>query len=301
MVHKGDLLAEIDPRAVQAQLMQAEGQLLRDEALLKNAEIDLARYKTLLAQDSIAAQQTVTQESLVKQYKGTVEIDRGLVANTKLQLSYTQITAPISGRLGLRLIDQGNMVHASDVNGLVVITQIQPITVEFSLPEDTIPLVMKQFRTTQDLSIEAFDRSAQNKLAHGKLLAIDNQIDTSTGTIKLKGQFGNEDGALFSNQFVNIKMKVNTLPSVMIAPVAAIQRGILGTFVYVVKKDQTVSVKQVTIGPVDGEKVAVLNGLEANELIVVDGADKLRENSKVKVISSAPPPSLSEVSSQRAK
>ena len=301
MVHKGDLLAEIDPRAVQAQLMQAEGQLLRDEALLKNAEIDLARYKTLLAQDSIAAQQTVTQESLVKQYKGTVEIDRGLVANTKLQLSYTQITAPITGRLGLRLIDQGNMVHASDVNGLVVITQIQPITVEFSLPEDTIPLVMKQFRTTQDLSIEAFDRSAQNKLAHGKLLAIDNQIDTSTGTIKLKGQFGNEDGALFSNQFVNIKMKVNTLPSVMIAPVGAIQRGILGTFVYVVKKDQTVSVKQVTIGPVDGEKVAVLNGLEANELIVVDGADKLRENSKVKVISSAPPPSLSEVSSQRAK
>jgi multidrug efflux system membrane fusion protein len=291
-VHKGDLLAEVDPRAFQVQLMQAEGQLLRDEALLKNAHIDLVRYKTLLEQDSIAAQQTVTQESLVKQYKGTVEIDRGLVASAKLQLSYAQITAPITGRLGLRLVDQGNIVHASDVNGIVVITQLQPITTEFSLPEDNIQFVMKQFRAGEKLTIEAFDRSGQVKLAQGQLLAIDNQIDTSTGTIKLKGQFNNEDGTLFSNQFVNIKMKMDTLRSVTIIPTAAIQRGVMGAFVYVVKKDQTVSVRPVTLGSTEGDKVAVLKGLEPNELIVVDGTDKLRENSKVKITTREPPASM---------
>jgi multidrug efflux system membrane fusion protein len=291
MVQEGDLLAEIDPRAFQAQLMQAEGQLLRDEALLKNAQTDLVRYKTLLEQDSIAAQETVTQESLVKQYKGTVAIDRGLVADAKLQLSYARITAPITGRLGLRLIDQGNMVKASDANGLAVITQIQPIAVVFTLPEDDLQAVMKQFRSGERLPIEAYDRSGKIKLAEGQLLAVDNQIDTSTGTVKLKGQFANEDGALFSNQFVNIKMKMNTLISVTIIPAAAIQRGIMGTFVYVVKEDQTVSVRPLTLGPTEGEKVAVLEGLQPNEWVVVDGADKLREGIKVKLIARQPAPS----------
>lgn len=291
MVHEGDLLAEIDPRAFQVQLMQAEGQLLRDEALLKNAKIDLVRYKTLLGQDSIAAQQTVTQESLVKQYRGTVGIDHGLVANAKLQLSYARITAPISGRLGLRLVDQGNIVHASDTNGLVVITQIQPIAAVFTLPEDDAQLVMRQFRLGEDLTIEAFDRRNKVKLADGRLLAVDNQIDTSTGTIRLKGQFANGDGALFSNQFVNIKMQMEILHAVTVMPTAAIQRGIAGTFVYVVKQDQTVSVRAVTLGPTEGEKVAVLKGLQPDEMVVVDGADKLREGMKVKLITLKPAPS----------
>jgi membrane fusion protein, multidrug efflux system len=284
MVQEGDLLAEIDPRAFQVQLMQAEGQLLRDEALLKNAQTDLARYKTLLEQDSIAAQQTVTQESLVKQYKGTVAIDRGLVGNAKLQLSYARITAPISGRLGLRLVDQGNMVKASDASGLVVITQIQPIAVVFTLPEDNLQAVMKQFRSGKGLTIEAFDRRGEIRLAEGHLLAVDNQIDTSTGTVKLKGQFANEDGALFSNQFVNVKMLMDTLRSLTIIPTAAVQRGTVGTFVYVIKEDQTVSVRPLTLGPAEGEKVAVLEGLQPNERVVVDGADKLREGMKVKLI-----------------
>ena len=297
MVHAGDLLAEIDPRAFQVQLMQAEGQLLRDEALLKNAEIDLVRYKTLLEQDSIAAQQTVTQESLVKQYKGTVAMDRGLVADAKLQLSYARITAPITGRLGLRLVDQGNIVQASDANGLAVITQIQPIAVVFTLPEDDLQSVMKQFHSNQGLAIEAYDRGGKIKLAQGQLLAMDNQIDTSTGTIKLKGQFANEDNVLFSNQFVNIRMNMDTLRSVTIIPAAAIQRGTIGTFVYVVKEDQTVSVRPLTLGPTEDERVAVLKGLQPDELVVVDGADKLREGMKVKLITREPAFSPGEASS----
>jgi membrane fusion protein, multidrug efflux system len=288
MVHEGDLLAEIDPRAFQVQLMQAEGQLLRDVALLKNAQTDLVRYKTLLEQDSIAAQQTVTQEWLVKQYKGTVEMDRGLVANAKLQISYARITSPITGRIGIRLVDQGNIVHAADTGGLALITQIQPIAVVFTLPEDNVPAVMKQYRSGNNVAIEAYDRSGKIQLAQGQLSAVDNQIDTTTGTVRLKGQFANEDMALFSNQFVNIKMHMDTLHSVTIMPTAAIQRGIIGTFVYVVKNDQTVSVRTVTLGPTESEKVAVLKGLQPNELVVLDGVDKLRENAKVKLITREP-------------
>lgn len=288
LVNAGDLLAEIDPRAFQIQLMQAEGQLLRDEALLNNARTDLVRYKTLLEQDSIAAQQSVTQESVVKQYQGTVAIDRGLVANAKLQLSYTRITAPITGRLGLRLLDQGNIVHASDANGLAVITQMHPIAVVFTLPEDELPSVMKQFQSSNGLTIEAYDRKGQVRLGQGQLLAVDNQIDTNTGTVKLKGQFANEDNTFFSNQFVNIKMNMGTLHSVTIIPTAAIQRGIMGAFVYVVKEDQSVSVKPLKLGPTEGEKVAVLEGLQPDELVVVDGADKLRENMLVKLITREP-------------
>jgi multidrug efflux system membrane fusion protein len=288
MVKEGDLLAQIDPRAFQVQLMQAEGQLLRDEALLQNAKVDLVRYKTLLDQDSIAAQQAVTQEWLVKQYRGTVEMDRGLVANAKLQISYARITSPITGRMGIRLVDQGNIVHAADAGGLAVITQIQPIAVVFTLPEDNVPTVMKQYRSGNNVAIEAYDRSGKNKLAQGQLSAVDNQIDTNTGTVKLKGQFVNEDMALFSNQFVNIKMHMDTLRDVTIMPSAAIQRGIIGTFVYVVKDDQTVSVRPVTLGPTENEQVAVLKGLQPNERVVVDGADKLRDNVKVKLITRGP-------------
>ena len=291
LVNAGDLLAEIDPRAFQVQLMQAEGQLQRDQALLKNAQMDLVRYKTLLEQDSIAAQQTHTQQSVVEQHQGTVEIDRGLVANAKLQLSYARITAPITGRLGLRLVDQGNIINTSDASGLAVITQISPISAVFTLPEDNLPAVMKRFKSGEVLSIEAYDRGGNIKLAEGELLAVDNQIDTSTGTVKLKGQFTNEDNTLFSNQFVNIKMKMETLHAVTIIPTSAIQRGIIGPFIYVVKDDQTVKVQTLSLGPTDGEKVAILKGLQANELVVTDGADKLRDNVKVKLINREQTPS----------
>ena len=283
-VNEGDLLAKIDARAFQAQLIQAEGQLQRDEALLQNAKADLVRYKTLLGQDSIAAQQAVTQEWLVKQYKGTVEIDRGLVANAKLQISYTNITSPITGRVGIRLVDQGNIVQATDANGLAVITQIQPIAVVFSLPEDSLPILMKHYLPGKIIDIEAYDRSGKSKLATGQLTAVDNQIDTTTGTVKLKGQFANEDNALFSNQFVNIKMHIDTLQAVTVIPAAAIQRGITGAFVYVVNNDQTVSVRPITLGPTEDERVAVLNGLKPDEKIVVDGIEKLKDKMTVKPI-----------------
>ncbi|MBD9357972.1 MdtA/MuxA family multidrug efflux RND transporter periplasmic adaptor subunit [Methylomonas albis] len=288
-VRQGELLAEIDPRPYQVAVQQAEGQLLRDEALLKNAEIDQARYQTLLEQDSIAAQQTATQAALVKQYRGTVEIDRAQLDNAKLQLSYARITAPVVGRIGLRLVDQGNMVRASDVNGLAVITQIQPITVVFTLPEDQVPAVMRRWRSAEAIGIDAYDRAGQLKLASGKLLAVDNQIDASTGTLKLKAQFENEDRTLFANQFVNIKMRLDTLRAVTLAPTAAIQQGSKGAFVYWVKDDNTVSVRPVKTGATDGETVAILEGLTPNQKLVIDGADKLREGREVKVIDKAKP------------
>lgn len=288
LVAAGDLLAEIDSRALKVQLLQMEGQLQRDEALLKNAETDWARYKTLLEQDSISAQQTVTQASLVKQYQGTVAIDRALVANAKLQLSYTNITAPITGRLGLRLVDPGNMVRANDTNGLVIITQIQPISVVFSLPEDALPSVMQQLNAGKNLTVDAYDRSGQKKLAQGNLLAVDNQIDLSTGTVKLKSQFANTDAALFANQFVNVKMLVDTLKGVLTVPATALQNGASGSFVYVVKENQTVSVRPVQLGAVDGERVVVQAGLQVGESVVVDGADKLREGGQIKLITHEP-------------
>ncbi|AMK76092.1 multidrug efflux system membrane fusion protein [Methylomonas methanica] len=288
-VRQGELLAEIDPRPYQVAVQQAEGQLLRDEALLKNAKIDQARYQTLLEQDSIAAQQTATQAALVKQYRGTVEIDRAQLDNTKLQLSYARITAPVTGRIGLRLVDQGNMIRAGDVNGLAVITQIQPISVVFTLPEDQIPAVMRRWRSGDAIVIDAYDRAGQQKLASGKLLAVDNQIDASTGTLKLKAQFDNEDRTLFANQFVNVKMHLDTLLAATLAPSAAIQHGANGAFVYLVKDDNSITVRHVKTGPTDGETVAILEGLAPNEKLVIDGADKLREGSQVNVIDKAKP------------
>ncbi|TAK64940.1 MdtA/MuxA family multidrug efflux RND transporter periplasmic adaptor subunit [Methylobacter sp.] len=283
MVKEGDLLAEIDPRPFQVQLQQAEGQLLRDEALLKNAQIDHERYLTLLAQDSISAQQTMTQEAQVKQYRGTVEMDKAQVNNAKLQLSYARLTAPISGRVGLRQIDQGNIVHANDTNGLVVITQLQPISVVFTLPEDKVQQVVQRWRTNEPVLVEAYDRAGKIKLADGKLLALDNQIDSTTGTLKLKAQFDNNERTLFANQFVNIKMHLDTLLGVTLVSSAAIQHDTQGAFVYVVGPEKTVQLRRVTLGPTEADKVAVLSDLAAGETVVVEGTDRLREGSQVDI------------------
>ncbi|WP_333874029.1 MdtA/MuxA family multidrug efflux RND transporter periplasmic adaptor subunit [Methylobacter sp.] len=283
MVKEGDLLAEIDPRPFQVQLQQAEGQLMRDEALLKNAQVDHDRYLTLLEQDSISSQQTVTQEAQVKQYRGIVEMDKAQVNNAKLQLTYARLTAPISGRVGLRQIDQGNIVHANDTNGLVVITQLQPVTVVFTLPEDNVQSVVRRRRSNEPVRVEAYDRAGKIKLAEGKLLALDNQIDSTTGTLKLKAQFDNIESTLFANQFVNVKMQLDTLPDVTLVSSAAIQHDTQGAFVYVVNPDKTVQLRRITLGPTDGDKVAVLSNLAANETVVVEGIDRLHEGSQVDI------------------
>lgn len=283
MVKQGDLLAEIDPRPFQIQLQQVEGQMLRDEALLKNAQIDHARYLTLLEQDSIAAQQTVTQEAQVKQYQGLVTMDKAQVDNAKLQLSYTRLIAPIPGRVGLRQIDQGNIVHANDTNGLVVITQIQPISVVFTLPEDQVQLVTQRLRSSEPVIVEVYDRAGKTKLAAGKLLAIDNQIDPTTGTLKLKAQFDNNEGTLFANQFVNVKMHLKTLHDAILVSSAAIQHDTQGAFVYVVNSDKTIQIRRVTLGPIEAEKVVVQSNLAANEKVVIEGTDRLHEGSRVDI------------------
>ncbi|HUO44158.1 MAG TPA: MdtA/MuxA family multidrug efflux RND transporter periplasmic adaptor subunit [Burkholderiales bacterium] len=285
VVKKGDLLAEIDPRPYQAQLLQAQGQLMRDQALLKNAGIDLERYRTLFSQDSIAKQQLDTQQSLVQQYEGAIKTDQGQVDNAKLQLSYTRITAPVGGRVGLRQVDPGNIIHASDSSGLVVITQLQPITVIFTIPQDELPRVLKQWQAGNRLPVEAYDRAQKSRLASGVLASLDNQIDQTTGTVKLRAQFENGDAGLFPNQFVNVRLLVDTLHGATTVPVSAVQRGAQGNFVYVVKPDQTVTVRAVTTGPGDdgGQNVTIENGLAPGELVVIDGTDRLREGAKVEV------------------
>jgi len=284
VVKANDLLAEIDPRPFQVQLTQAAGQMAKDQALLKNAQLDLERYRTLLTQDSIEKQKVDTQEALVRQYEGTVQSDQGAIDNARLQLTYSRVTAPIGGRVGLRQVDAGNIVRASDPNGLVVITQLQPITVLFPVPEDNVPRIMARQATGQPVTVEAWDRDGKNKLATGKLVTIDNVIDTTTGTVKLRAEFGNENLALFPNQFVNTRMLIETLTDATLVPSASIQRGSPGTFVYVVKEDQTVSVVPVKLGPVQGEVTAIENGLAPGAVVVSDGADKLREGSKVELI-----------------
>ena len=283
VVRVGELLAEIDPRPYQVQLATAEGQMARDQALLKNAQIDLARYRTLLEQDSIAKQQVDTQEALVRQYEGTVRIDQAAIDTAKLQLTYCRVTAPVSGRLGLRQVDAGNIVRAGDATGLVVIAQLQPITVVFTIPEDSLPPVMAKLRAGEKLSVDAYDRADKVKLASGTLLTADNQIDPATGTVKLKAQFPNTDNALFPSQFANVRMLVDVKRDAVLVPNAAVQRGTPGTFVYVVSADNTVSVRRVRLGPAQGEVASVESGLAAGEMVVVDGADKLREGAKVDV------------------
>lgn len=294
-IKEGELLAEIDPRPFQVQLEQAQGQLTRDEALLANARLDLERYQTLFKQDSIARQQVDTQASLVRQYEGALRVDRSQVENARLQLGYTRITAPVSGRLGLRLVDPGNIVHAGDANGLVIITQLEPISVLFTVPQDTLPAVMKRLSSGETIPVEAWDREQKAKLAQGDLMSADNQVDPATGTVKLKAQFANADGALFPNQFVNVRMTLDTLHGVIVVPSAAVQRGSQGLFVYVVKADDTVTQRVVALGPAEGQRVAVSEGLSAGEVVVTDGVDRLRPGSTVQTSSArpeikAPPP-----------
>ncbi|MDN0076968.1 MdtA/MuxA family multidrug efflux RND transporter periplasmic adaptor subunit [Crenobacter sp. SG2303] len=280
-VKAGDLLAQVDPRPFQVLLTQAEGQLAKDQALLKNAQIDLLRYKALLAQNSIAEQQVATQEALVRQYQGSVKADQGQVDSAKLQLTYSRITAPISGRVGLRQVDPGNNVSTGDTNGIVVITQEQPMNVVYPVPEASLGAIIKARRTGGPLPVEAWDRENTVKLADGKLLTTDNLIDTTTGTLKLKAQFQNTENALFPNQFVNIRMKLETQQGVTAIPTAALQRGKQGNFVYLVKPDQTVTLRKVTTGPTEGDQVAVTDGLQPGDLVVVDGVDQLREGTKI--------------------
>ncbi len=284
LVKEGDLLAELDPRPYQVAVTQAEGQLARDQALLSAAQLDLKRYRTLLEQDSIASQQVDTQAALVKQYEGTVKSDQGNLASARLQLTYSRVTAPVSGRLGLRQVDIGNIVHSSDTNGIVIITQVQPITVVFSIPEDNIPAVMKQLQAGKKLATDAWDRDQKNKLAGGMLLTIDNQVDATTGTVKLKAQFPNTDYALFPNQFVNIRMLLDVRQGATVIPTAAIQRGSKGLFVYVVKSDNTVTVRNVKTGPAQGDITAIEDGVASGETVVVDGIDRLREGAKVEPV-----------------
>jgi multidrug efflux system membrane fusion protein len=284
IVKAGDLLAEVDPRPFQVQLTQAVGQMAKDQALLKNAQLDLERYQTLLAQDSISKQQVDTQAALVRQYEGTVQSDQGAIDSAKLQLTYSRVTAPISGRVGLRQVDPGNVVHASDANGIVVIAELQPISVVYPIPEDSVQRVLARQATGETVAVEAWDRDQKVKLATGKLISVDNQIDTTTGTVKLKAEFPNTNLALFPNQFVNVRMLVETLTDATLVPSAAVQRGAPGTFVFVVKDDNSVTVTPVKLGPVQGETTAITSGLAPGAMIVVDGTDKLREGAKVELI-----------------
>jgi membrane fusion protein, multidrug efflux system len=283
MVQKGDLLAVIDPRPYELALTQAEGQFLKDQALLKQAQTDLGRYLTLMKEDSIARQTVDAQQQLVRQYEGAIKIDQGQIDTAKLNIAYCHVIAPVSGRVGLRQVDQGNYVTAGDTSGLVVITQIQPITTLFSLPEDDLPAIMKQIKAGATLEVDAYDRGNVNKLAAGKLSSLDNQVDTTTGTIKLRAQFDNTDGTLFPNQFVNIRLLVDTMHDATVIPTSAVQRGAPGTFVYVLKPENTVSVTPVKLGPSEGERVIVQSGLELGQQVVIDGADKLRDNAKISI------------------
>jgi membrane fusion protein, multidrug efflux system len=281
IVNKGDLLALIDPRPFEVQLAQAEGQSARDQAILANARIDLDRYRILWQQDSISKQQLDTQEALVRQYEGAVKIDQGLIDSARLQLGYCRITSPIAGRIGLRLVDPGNMVRASDANGLIVITQLQPITVVFPIPEDNLSHVLRRFKTGTKLPVEAYDREQKEKLAAGTLLTVDNQIDTSTGTVKLKAIFQNRKNELFPNQFVNAQLLVDVKRGAIVIPASAIQRGPQGTFVYIVKEDRTVAMRPVSIDEIQGGEASIKTGILPGESIVTDGADRLREGAKV--------------------
>jgi multidrug efflux system membrane fusion protein len=281
LVRQGDLLAEIDPRPFQVQLAQAEGQMAKDQAQLKNARIDLERYRVLLAQDSISKQQLDTQIATVNQYDGIIKSNQAQIDNAKLLLTYTRITAPITGRIGLRLVDQGNMVRPTDQNGLAVIMQVQPIAVLFNIPEDDLPPVLKKMRAGQQLAVEAYNRDLKKRLATGTLLTIDNQIDPNTGTIRCKAVFPNEDNALFPNQFVNARLLVETRQNATIVPASAIQRSVQSTFVYVVKEDSTVEPRNVVLGPTEGDDVSIDSGLAPGEVVVIEGVDRVQRGTKV--------------------
>ena len=282
MVHKGDPLLEIDPRPYQAALTQAEGQLAHDTALLNEARIDLDRYRAALARNAVAQQQVYDQEQTVQQYEGTVQNDQGAVDNAKVNLVYCHITSPIDGRVGLRLVDPGNIVQANSTTALLVVTQLQPITVVFSIAEDYLSEIQKQLTNGQKMKVFALDRSDEKTIATGSLLTLDNQIDTTTGTVKLKAIFDNKDSSLFPNQFVNAKLLVTTQQNATLVPTPAIQRNSQQAFVYVIGTDQTASVKNVKVGASDGNLTAV-EGIEPGQVVAVNGFDKLQDGIKVAV------------------
>jgi multidrug efflux system membrane fusion protein len=282
LIHAGDALVEIDPTPYQAALLQAEGQFARDSALLENAHLDLDRYKEAFAKNAIPRQLLDTQLATVHQYDGTVKLDQGQVDNARVQLGYCRIAAPISGRVGLRLVDAGNIVHASDANPLVVITELQPITIIFSVAEDYLPQIQKQLLAGRKLTVDAFDRAQTKKIAAGELETLDNQIDTTTGTIRLKAIFANEDGALFPNQFVNARLLVNMLHDATLMPNAAIQRNAQGAFVYLLKPDQTVAMQSITVGTTDGN-VSAIEGLEPGVVVAADNFSRLTDGAAVQL------------------
>jgi membrane fusion protein, multidrug efflux system len=281
LVKKGDLLAEIDPRPYQVQLDQAQGQLLHDQALLKNAHVDLDRYKVLLNQQAIPQQQYATQEALVTQYEGTLKTDQAAIDSAKLNLTYAHITAPIDGRIGLRLVDPGNIVHASDSNGLLVITQVDPISVIFTISEDQLQQVVAKMHAGAHLQVEAWDRENKNKLAQGTLDTIDNQIDPTTGTLRLRSLFDNKAAKLFPSQFVNARLLVEEKTGVTVVPNAAIQRNSQETYIWQVKPDNTVTVRPVTLGVTEGDQTEITNGINAGDVMVTVGVDRLVEGSRV--------------------
>ncbi|AIO23898.1 MdtA/MuxA family multidrug efflux RND transporter periplasmic adaptor subunit [Burkholderia cepacia] len=288
IVRKGDVLAQIDPRPYQVSLENAEGTHARDSALLATARLDLKRYQTLLSQDSIASQTVDTQASLVKQYEGAVKTDQAAIDSAKLNLTYARITAPVSGRVGLRQVDPGNYVTPGDANGIVVITQLQPMSVIFTTSEDNLPQILKQVNAGQKLSVTAYNRNNTVPLETGSLATLDNQIDTSTGTVKLRANFDNKEGMLFPNQFVNTRLLVDVMRNATIVPTSAVLTGSIGQFVYVVKPDNTVTVRKVTVGPVDGERTSIVSGVSLGERVVTDGSDRLREGAKISIPADKP-------------
>src|ERR1051325_2693488 len=283
MVNKGDLLVEIDSRPYQLALSQAEGALKQHQALLQSAQLDLERYQNLAKTNAIPRQQLDQQVATVQQNQGLIIADQAQIDTAKLNIAYCHIVSPITGRVGLRQVDQGNYVTANDANGLVIITQLAPISVLFTTAEDNLPPILKRVQDGAVLSVTAFNRNATQKLATGQLLAFDSQIDPTTGTVKLRARFDNADNALFPNQFVNVQLLVDTLKDIPVVPTSAIQRGAPGTFVYVVGDDPKASVRKVELGPVDGNRIAIKSGLKPGERIVTDGADKLRDGIEVKL------------------
>lgn len=284
MVKAGQLLAELDNRAQVVQLAQAQGQLARDQAQLRNAQLDLARYKDLLAKDSIASQQVDTQDALVRQLQGTVQANQAAVDSAQLQLSYTRVTAPLAGRVGLKQVDLGSTVRSSDANGLVTITQTQPIALVFAVPESLLPKIRARLYGKQPVGVEVWDREFRNRLGQGRVTTTDNVIDASTGTIKLKAEFPNADGSLFPNQFVNVRLQLEVLPGATAVPNTALQRGAQGAFVYAVKPDNTVTVRRVRAGATEGDWTSVQGDVAVGDQVVTDGADRLREGAQVEVI-----------------
>jgi membrane fusion protein, multidrug efflux system len=300
-VKKGDLLVEIDDGPYQAALTQAQGSLIRDQALLANARIDLQRYEVLVPQQAVPEQMLATQRALVTQDEGIVKLDEGQVDSAKVNLAYCKITAPVAGRIGLRLVDSGNIVHAADTNGLVVITQMDPISVIFTISEDQLQVVLKKIAAGQTLEVDAYDRDSMTKLAQGSLTTLDNQIDPTTGTLKLRATFDNSKGTLYPNQFVNARLLVQEKHGVTLVPTAAVQRNSQATYVYVVKADSTVTVRQITIGTTEGDDSEVTKGLTPGEVLVMTGVDKLEEGSKVNAqITSAKSASTSSQASSSA-